>query len=106
MLHGRMFTLLRQEPSFKPHAETQTFIRQLQKELQRGQKFFALCNAPGTEVLTFVPEISVSRIDKIRLSELEKLRDGSIERVNVEEIIKASANQRLATNGSASVPIA
>ena len=83
------FELLRQrDPSVADKSDKAATSR-LKKQLQRGRKFLALSNALGTEVLGFVPEICVTRVDTVKLSELEKLKEGSMEKIRVREILSA-----------------
>jgi hypothetical protein len=54
----------------------------LQKRLQRARKFLLLVEVFGPFVLNVVPEVSVSRLDLIKLDDLQKLLgDGSNEQV-------------------------
>jgi hypothetical protein len=48
----------------------------LQKRLQRARKFLLLVEVFGPFVLNVVPEISVSRLDMVKLDDLYKL-DGN-----------------------------
>ena len=59
----------------------------LQKRLQRARKFVILVDIFGEQVLQWVPEISVSRLDLVRLEDLQKIASGSIEQKRV-QIIK------------------
>jgi hypothetical protein len=45
----------------------------LQKRLQRARKFLLLVDVFGPFVLNVVPEISVSRLDMVKLDDLYKL---------------------------------
>jgi hypothetical protein len=45
----------------------------LQKRLQRARKFLSLVDVFGPFVLNVVPEISVSRLDTVKLDDLYKL---------------------------------
>ena len=83
------FELLGQRNPSAGHKSDKTATSRLKKQLQRGRKFLALCNALGTEVLGFVPEICVTRVDTVKLSELEKLKEGSMEKIRVREILSA-----------------
>ena len=42
----------------------------LKKRLQRGRKFELLVRIFGTGILSAVPEVSVSRVDQVRLEDL------------------------------------
>jgi len=59
----------------------------LQKRLQRARKFAILVDIFGEQVLQWVPEISVSRLDLVRLEDPQKIASGSIEQKRV-QIIK------------------
>lgn len=58
----------------------------LQKRLQRARKFLLLVDAFGMSVLDSVPEVSVSRVDLLRMEELRSLADGSCMKTEVESI--------------------
>lgn len=58
----------------------------LQKRLQRARKFVLLVDVFGEQVLHGVPEISVSRLDVVRLSDLQKIVTGSIAQKRVQAI--------------------
>ena len=59
----------------------------LKKRLQRGRKFLLLTRALGTGILRAVPEVSVTRLDAIRLEELSLLCLGSIEEAKIKVIL-------------------
>ena len=67
--------------------EQPTARARLQKRLQRARKFVILVDIFGEQVLEWVPEISVSRLDLVRLEDLQKIASGSIEQKRV-QIIK------------------
>jgi hypothetical protein len=48
----------------------------LQKRLQRARKFLLLVDVFGPFVLNVIPEVSVSRLDMVKLDDLYKL-DGN-----------------------------
>jgi hypothetical protein len=58
----------------------------LQKRLQRARKFLLLVDAFGMSVLDSVPEVSVSRVDVLRMEELRSLADGSCMQAEVNSI--------------------
>jgi hypothetical protein len=58
----------------------------LQKRLQRARKFLLLVDIFGMAVLNSVPEVSVSRVDVLRMEELRSLADGSCMKMEVESI--------------------
>jgi hypothetical protein len=55
----------------------------LRKRLQRARKFVTLVDIFGEQVLQWVPEISVSRLDVVRQEDLQKIAAGSIEQKRV-----------------------
>ena len=61
--------------------------RTLQKKLQRARKFSLLVTALGHDVLGFEPEVSVTRIDRLKLEELENLGSDSIEGKKFKELL-------------------
>jgi len=67
--------------------ESPTARARLQKRLQRARKFVIIVDIFGEQVLQWVPEISVSRLDLVRLEDLQKIASGSIEQKRV-QIIK------------------
>jgi hypothetical protein len=58
----------------------------LQKRLQRARKFLLLVDTFSVSVLNSVPEVSVSRLDVLRMEELRSLADGSCMKTEVESI--------------------
>ncbi|KAJ9093493.1 hypothetical protein QFC20_007117 [Naganishia adeliensis] len=56
----------------------------LQKRLQRARKSCSLVDAFGMSVRNNVPEVSVSRVDVLRMEELRLLADGSYMKTEVE----------------------
>jgi hypothetical protein len=58
----------------------------LQKRLQRARKFLLVVDAFGLSILDSVPEVSVSRVDVLRMEELRSLVDGSCMKTEVESI--------------------
>jgi hypothetical protein len=58
----------------------------LQKRLQRARKFLLLVDVFGMSVLDSVPEVSVSRVDVLRMEELRSLADGSCLKAEVDSI--------------------
>jgi hypothetical protein len=59
----------------------------LQKRLQRARKFLSLIDVFGPFVLNVVPEISVSRLDMVKLDDLYKL-DGNGLNEQVRSIVR------------------
>jgi len=58
----------------------------LQKRLQRARKFVILVDVFGEQALQWVPEISVSRLDVVRLEDLQKIATGLLEQKRVQAI--------------------
>jgi hypothetical protein len=58
----------------------------LQKRLQRARKFLLLVDIFGMAVLNSVPEVSLSRVDVLRMEELRSLADGSCMTMEVASI--------------------
>jgi hypothetical protein len=58
----------------------------LQKRLQRARKFVILVDVFGEQASQWVPQISVSRLDIVRLEDLQKIATGSIEQKRVQAI--------------------
>ncbi|KAJ9126261.1 hypothetical protein QFC24_001989 [Naganishia onofrii] len=58
----------------------------LQKRLQRARKFLLLVDVFGMPVLDSVPEVSVTRVDALRVSDLRALSDGTFFKAEVESI--------------------
>jgi hypothetical protein len=69
----RLFTLLCKRPAFVASASPGPARFALQKRLQRARKFLSLVEVFGPFVLNVVPEISVSRLDMVKLDDLYKL---------------------------------
>ena len=82
-----MFELLCEEACFVDACSSETERMRLKKRLSRGRKFELLVQVFGQSILDFVPEISVSRMDGIRLEDLAKLQAGSIEAKRVQRIM-------------------
>ncbi|KAJ9093495.1 hypothetical protein QFC20_007119 [Naganishia adeliensis] len=57
-----------------------------QKRLQRARKLLLLVDAFGMSVLDSVPEVSVSRVDVLRMEGLRSLADGSCMKTEVQSI--------------------
>jgi hypothetical protein len=78
----RLFTLLCEKPAFVASASPGPARFALQKRLQRARKFLLLVDVFGPFVLNVVPEISVSRLDLVKLDDLYQLdRNRSNEQV-------------------------
>lgn len=58
----------------------------LRKRLQRARKFVLLVDIFGEVILSIVPEICVSRLDRLRLEDLQRLATGSVEQKAIAEI--------------------
>jgi hypothetical protein len=82
-----MLGLLFNEPEFH---RTQTDLKSqwsLKKRLQRACKFFLLVQVFGSNVLHVAPEVSVTRLDALKLSDLQKLADQAEGSPKVQEIL-------------------
>ena len=55
----------------------------MQKRLQRARKFLLLVDVFGPFVLNVVPEISVSRLDTVKLDDLYKLDSNGLNEVTL-----------------------
>ena len=77
-----MFELLCEEACFANACSTDTERMRLKKRLQRGEKLELLVQIFGQSILSVMPEVSVSQMDRIRLEDLAKLQSGSIETKN------------------------
>ena len=55
----------------------------MQKRLQRARKFLSLVDVFGPFVLNVVPEISVSRLDTVKLDDLYKLDSNGLNEVTL-----------------------
>ncbi|KAJ9091664.1 hypothetical protein QFC21_007139 [Naganishia friedmannii] len=85
----RLFALLcKQIESVLDHGSGSSDTRRsaLQKRLQRARKFLLLVDTFGMSVLNSVPEVSVSRVDVLRMEELRSLADGLCMEKEVESI--------------------
>jgi len=69
----RSFALLCENPAFIASASSGPARFALQKRLQRARKFLLLVEVFGPFVLNVIPEVSVSRLDLIKLDDLQKL---------------------------------
>ena len=70
----------------QPLVQDEGFRTRLQKRLQRARKFALLVDVFGASILLFVPEVSVTRVDLIKMGDLQKFASGLIERERVQEI--------------------
>ena len=64
----------------------QTIRTRLQKRLQRARKFAILVEIFGQSVLSFVPEVSVSQIDLVKMGDLQNFAGDSVEQGRIREI--------------------
>ena len=86
----RLFGLLCQESAFKSASVPGRDRSALQKRLQRARKFLFVAEAFGTPVLDLAPEVSVSRLDVIKLDDLQGLMT---EREELKEGVEAVARK-------------
>jgi hypothetical protein len=59
----------------------------LKKRLHRGRKFVLLVKIFGKDILFVVPEVSVTRLNGVKLEDLVKLETGSVETNRVTRIL-------------------
>ena len=71
----RQFGLLCQESAFQSASIPGRDRSTLQKRLQRARKFLFMAEAFGTPVLDLAPEVSISRLDVIKLDDLQGLTE-------------------------------
>ena len=80
------FARLCSTPSVAEWMKSSATRARLQKRLQRARKFVILVDVFGEQALQWVPEISVSRLDLLRLEDLQKMATGSIEQKRIQVI--------------------
>jgi hypothetical protein len=56
-------------------------------QLQRSRKFLLLVKTFGEDILHAVPEVSVTRLDPVKLEDLTKLATGSVEANKIEKLL-------------------
>jgi hypothetical protein len=76
-----------EKPAFVASASPGPARFALQKRLQRARKFLSLVDVFGPFLLNVVPEISVSRLDMVKLDDLYKL-DGNGLNEQVRSIVR------------------
>ena len=79
--------MLCNEPDFQVASKDLTTLWNLKKRLQRSRKFLLLVKAFGENVLHAVPEVSVTRLESVKLEDLRKLVTGSVEANKVKRIL-------------------
>jgi hypothetical protein len=82
-----LFDMLCNEPDFQVASMDLTTLCKLKKRLQRSRKFLLLVKAFGENILHAVPEVSVARLDSVKLEDLTKLVTGSVEANKVKRIL-------------------
>jgi hypothetical protein len=82
-----LFETLCNEPDFQVASMDLTTLWNLKKRLQRSRKFLLLVRTFGENVLHAVPEVSVIRLDSVKLEDLTKLVTGSVEANKVKRIL-------------------
>jgi hypothetical protein len=82
-LEKEAFARLCATPSISNVLSSAAARSRLRKRLQRARKFVILVDIFGEQVLQWVPEISVSRLDVVRQEDLQKIAAGSIEQKRV-----------------------
>ena len=78
---------LYREPMLSDWLATSLGRTAFKKRLQRARKFELLKRIFGLKILYAAPDVSVSRVDAVKLHDLEKLASGSVEGVRVKRII-------------------
>lgn len=84
--HGYVLDMLCSTTSIQALDQDRGFRTRLQKRLQRARKFALLVTVFGESVLLFVPDVSVTRVDLIKMGDLQKFAGGSFEQERIKEI--------------------
>jgi hypothetical protein len=82
-LEKEAFAKLCATPSISDVLSSAAARTRLRKRLQRARKFVTLVDIFGEQVLQWVPEVSVSRLDVVRHEDLQMIATGSIEQKRV-----------------------
>jgi hypothetical protein len=82
-LEKEAFARLCATPSISDVLSSAAARSRLRKRLQRARKLVTLVDIFGEQVLQWVPEISVSRLDVVRQEDLQMIAAGSIEQRRV-----------------------
>jgi hypothetical protein len=82
-LEKEAFARLCAIPSISDVLNSATARSRLRKRLHRARKFVTLVDIFGEQVLQWVPEISVSRLDVVRQEDLQMIAAGSVEQKRV-----------------------
>lgn len=91
-----MIDLLCKEPGFQTPSRNMKTMWSLKKRLQRGRKYVLLVSMFGEKILQAAPEVSVTRLDVLKLEDLSRLaseRSGSLVVQNIiSKLGQSSAN--------------
>jgi hypothetical protein len=71
--------MLCNEAEFQVASKDLATLWSLKKRLQRGRKFVLLVKILGKDILYAVPEVSVTRLDGVKLEDLVKLETSAVE---------------------------
>ena len=82
-LEKEAFARLCAKPRISDRLGSEAARSRFKKRLQRARKFVILVDVFGEQVLQWVPENSVSRLDHVRQEDLQKIAAGSIEQKRV-----------------------
>jgi SNF2 family DNA or RNA helicase len=82
-----IFDMLCNEPDFQVASKDLTTQWSVKKRLQRGRKFLLLVKLFGEKILHAGPEVSVTRLELVKLEDLTKLATGSAETSRVKRIL-------------------
>jgi hypothetical protein len=86
-----IFDMLCNEPDFQVASKDLTTQWSVKKRLQRGRKFLLLVKLFGKKILHAVPEVSVTRLEPVKLEDLTKPATGSVETSRVKRILARMA---------------
>lgn len=79
--------MLCNEAEFQVAPKDLATVWSLKKRLQRGRKFALLVKIFGKDILYAIPDVSVTRLDGVKLEDLVKLETGSVETNRVTRIL-------------------
>lgn len=90
-----MIDLLCKEPAFQTASRDLKTLWSLKKRLQRARKYVLLTSLFGEKILQAAPEVSVTRLDALKLDDLSRLASESSVSLVVQNI-KSKLGQSLA----------
>ena len=79
---------LNAEPAFRIEMASPTAGSTLKKRLQRGRKFALLVRIFGSGILSAVPEVSVFRVDQVRVEDLLAFSKGTTGAAKIKRILQ------------------